>query len=293
MSSRTETLVITATDEAGQTSSVERTIVWTADDLALVVGSSKGSVGLVEVDRQFGGRAPVVRNFDDGAIPARWSETQFLPADNRPVIASIVVDPANPGADFEARVRAWLADAPAGRMVSVDHEGDAKVRKGNYTRAQWVALQERFLPIAAEMGMTPVAILTYQSLEDGTADSYWSPAMLAVPRVTLGFDTYQPGVPSATPIKMVGKMAPFAAARNRPFVIPEFGIGLANAPGATDVEKDQARAVQVAGMLTLLATTVSVDPNVGCKAACYWPSGNYVPGPATWAALRATYPAGA
>jgi hypothetical protein len=264
-----------------------------AGPLRLVVGSSKGSVGLDEVDRQLGGKAPLVRNFDDGAIPGRWSDTAFLPSDNRPVIASIVADPVDVAAGrCDAQIRSWLKDAPKGRMVALCHEGDAKVRKGIYTQAQWVAAQERFLPIAAEMGMAPVAITTYQSTLDGTIGSYWSAKMRAVPGVVVGVDTYTPGVPSATVPKMVKNIADFADSIGRPWVVPEFGVGLANAPGTTDVEKDQARGVAVAAICTWCATQVFADPNRGCKGLCYWPSGNFVPGPATWAALRAEYPVG-
>lgn len=269
----TATVVLAA---GGQTQTVQ-VDVRSQSAGTLVVGSSPGDVGIPGVDAALGHKAPRLRIFNNNPPPATWLANDQQPADNRPVLVSVTGDPGDYAAGkYDAATRQWLAGAPAGTWAAVIHEGDAKVRKGQFTQAQWIACQEHILPVIASCGVTPVAILTYQAVTDGSAASYISSAMRKVPGLILGIDTYQPGTPSATVAKMVKGMDTVAAACGLRWCIPEFGIGTAN---GTDAD----RAADVAASLTFCATH-------GCQGVMYWPAGAFVPGPATWAALAASYP---
>jgi hypothetical protein len=249
----------------------------------LRIGASKGSVGLAEVDKQFGRKAEPFRVFAQAPM-TKWSGVSGLPSDGRLCITSFTGDvPSAAKGILDQALKAVLADAPAGQMIAFAHEGDAKTRQNppSYSQAQWTAAQEHVLALVAAMPqkLIPVPILTFQSLLDGTADTFISAAIRKIPRLVLGFDTYTRGTPSATIPKMVGPIADFAKKLGLPWVIPEIGNG-----------DDDDRALKI----TAIAKFCAADPL--CQGISYWPNkgdaADYTPGPATWKALAAIYPRG-
>lgn len=283
---RSETWTVTPIDKGGHRGTARTLqINWTDPGSQMLrIGSSKGSVGIPTVDQKMGRPATPVRVFEQ-AIPNSWAATDDVPSDGRPVLVSITGDVnAFANGSLDNQIRAWLANAPAGTMVAALHEGDSKVRKGNYTRAQWVAAQEHFLPLVASMPqqLVPVPILTYQSTIDDTIGLYITAAMRAVPRMVLGVDTYCPGTPSATVTKMVKGITDFAGPLGLPWGIPEIGVGTNN---GTDADR--------ASQLRLILNYCAAQ---GARFVCYWPnlgdSADFTPGPATWPVLGANYPIG-